>query len=169
MLLQQGKGADAGATFGGGGNTMFGASGADNFLTRVTTIVAFCFMFTSVFLAVGGKHESGNKGALFDSIPAEKPAPAAPAPFGGAAPNGGTATEGAPAAAPLVDGNAATVPSAEGSLAVKPDAQEPQANAAPATEQAAPAAEAAPQPASAAPVQNDSTAPTGETSGSKQP
>ena len=55
VLLQQGKGADLGATFGGGGNTLFGASGADTLLTKVTTSVAILFMITSVTLAYNQK------------------------------------------------------------------------------------------------------------------
>lgn len=50
VLLQQGKGADVGASFGGGSQTLFGASGAGNILSRATTILAICFMFTSIFL-----------------------------------------------------------------------------------------------------------------------
>lgn len=78
VLLQQGKGADAGATFGGGGNTMFGASGADTFLTKVTTFVAICFMVTSVVLAVKGQGGGPADGTLLDELPltateAEKP------------------------------------------------------------------------------------------------
>ena len=37
VLLQTGKGADMGAVFGGGSQTLFGSSGAGNFLTRLTT------------------------------------------------------------------------------------------------------------------------------------
>ena len=45
ILVQHGKGADAGASFGGGGaSTVFGASGSGNFLTRLT---AFCNEFDS--------------------------------------------------------------------------------------------------------------------------
>lgn len=52
VLVQQGKGADAGATFGGGGgsNTMFGAAGAGSFLTKLTTGLAIAFMCTSILL-----------------------------------------------------------------------------------------------------------------------
>ncbi|MCC6932011.1 MAG: preprotein translocase subunit SecG [Deltaproteobacteria bacterium] len=53
VLLQQGKGADTGAVFGGGSNTLFGASGADNLLTKVTTGLATLFFLTSIYLAVG--------------------------------------------------------------------------------------------------------------------
>ena len=41
VLLQQGKGADAGASFGSGASqTVFGSSGSGNFLTRATTVAA---------------------------------------------------------------------------------------------------------------------------------
>lgn len=51
VLLQQGKGADMGAAFGGGGNnTVFGASGGADFITKVTTWSAILFMVTSILL-----------------------------------------------------------------------------------------------------------------------
>lgn len=53
ILVQHGKGADAGASFGGGGAaTVFGASGSGNFLTRVTAILTALFFVTSLTLAV---------------------------------------------------------------------------------------------------------------------
>ncbi|MCB0340198.1 MAG: preprotein translocase subunit SecG [Bdellovibrionales bacterium] len=58
VLLQQGRGADAGATFGGGSNTAFGSSGAGNLLTRTTTICAVLFMITSLIL-VNTYNETG--------------------------------------------------------------------------------------------------------------
>lgn len=52
VLIQHGKGADAGASFGGGGsNTVFGSSGAGNFLTRATAVFAVVFFITSLGLA----------------------------------------------------------------------------------------------------------------------
>ena len=52
VLLQQGKGADAGAAFGAGGaGTVFGARGASSFLTRVTAGLAVLFFLTSLGLA----------------------------------------------------------------------------------------------------------------------
>ena len=77
VLLQQGKGADVGATFGGGGNTMFGASGADTFLTKVTTFVAICFMLTSVVLAVRGQSGGDSSGTLFQNLPETQSLPTA--------------------------------------------------------------------------------------------
>ena len=52
VLLQQGKGADMGAAFGGGGSqTLFGSRGSANFLTRLTAGLATTFFCTSMFLA----------------------------------------------------------------------------------------------------------------------
>ena len=52
VLLQQGKGADAGAAFGAGGSgTVFGARGAASFLTRSTAALAVVFFLTSLGLA----------------------------------------------------------------------------------------------------------------------
>ena len=52
ILIQHGKGADAGASFGGGASgTVFGSAGAANFLTRATAMLAVVFMVTSLGLA----------------------------------------------------------------------------------------------------------------------
>jgi preprotein translocase subunit SecG len=52
VLLQHGKGADVGAAFGSGASqTVFGAQGAGNFLTRLTTGAAVLFMLTSLALS----------------------------------------------------------------------------------------------------------------------
>lgn len=59
VLLQQGKGADAGAAFGSGASqTVFGSSGSGNFLTRSTTIAAVIFFVTSLTLAIYAKQYS---------------------------------------------------------------------------------------------------------------
>jgi preprotein translocase subunit SecG len=50
VLLQTGKGAEVGAVFGGSSATIFGSSGAGNFLTRLTTGMAIVFMVTSLTL-----------------------------------------------------------------------------------------------------------------------
>ena len=53
VLLQAGKGAAMGSGLGGGSSqTMFGSSGAGNFLTKLTTGIAILFMVTSLTLAV---------------------------------------------------------------------------------------------------------------------
>jgi len=53
VLLQQGKGADAGAAFGAGASgTVFGSKGSSSFLTRTTGILAALFFITSLTLFV---------------------------------------------------------------------------------------------------------------------
>jgi len=60
VLLQQGKGADAGASFGAGASqTVFGSSGSGNFLVRATTIAATIFFVTSLALAIFARNQSG--------------------------------------------------------------------------------------------------------------
>lgn len=51
VLMQQGRGADMGAAFGGGSQTLFGARGSANFLSRVTGLLAAVFFVTSLSLA----------------------------------------------------------------------------------------------------------------------
>ncbi|WP_100638162.1 preprotein translocase subunit SecG [Marinobacter salexigens] len=59
VLIQQGKGADAGAAFGGGASqTVFGSQGSGSFLTRVTTLLAVVFFVTSFSLAVFAKQRA---------------------------------------------------------------------------------------------------------------
>ncbi len=65
ILLQQGKGADAGASFGGGASqTVFGSAGSANFLTRTTAILAVLFFATSMTLAWMARHQSGSDSVL---------------------------------------------------------------------------------------------------------
>jgi preprotein translocase subunit SecG len=65
VLLQSGKGADMGAAFGGGGsNTLFGATGAATFLSKMTTAVAVIFMLTSLVLACAEVVEFGRHAIL---------------------------------------------------------------------------------------------------------
>ena len=53
VLVQQGKGADMGASFGAGASgTLFGASGSGNFLTRMTAIFATVFFVISLILGI---------------------------------------------------------------------------------------------------------------------
>lgn len=51
VLLQGGKGAEMGATFGGASQTVFGSSGPTDFLSKLTTWSAAIFMLTSLSLA----------------------------------------------------------------------------------------------------------------------
>ncbi|MDQ7090682.1 MAG: preprotein translocase subunit SecG [Methylococcales bacterium] len=58
ILMQQGKGADAGAAFAGGSGSVFGAQGAASFLSRATAILAALFFTTSLGLAVLSGYEN---------------------------------------------------------------------------------------------------------------
>ena len=59
VLLQRGKGAEAGASFGGGASqTVFGSSGSGNFLTRTTAILVAGFFLTSMALAYVAKQRA---------------------------------------------------------------------------------------------------------------
>lgn len=56
VLLQQGKGADMGASFGSGASqTVFGSGGSGNFMTRATAVLATFFFVTSFALAIVAK------------------------------------------------------------------------------------------------------------------
>ena len=59
ILLQQGKGADAGAAFGSGASgTVFGAAGSANFLSRATAILATLFFVLALGMAYLARHNS---------------------------------------------------------------------------------------------------------------
>ncbi|MGS2718139.1 preprotein translocase subunit SecG [Eionea flava] len=68
ILMQQGKGAEAGASFGGGASqTVFGSQGGSNFFAKATAVLAFVFFATSFGLAVIAK-ENTQVGTV-DGIP----------------------------------------------------------------------------------------------------
>jgi len=75
VLLQTGKGADMGAVFGGGSQTLFGSGGAGNLLAKLTTGTAIAFMITSLILSYGQTHTGSS---LLNRLPATAPG-AAPA------------------------------------------------------------------------------------------
>jgi preprotein translocase subunit SecG len=65
VLMQHGKGADAGAAFGSGASgTVFGASGAANFLSRATALLATLFFVTSLVLAWYAMQTTDQKGLM---------------------------------------------------------------------------------------------------------
>ena len=76
VLLQTGKGADMGAVFGGGSQTLFGSGGAGNFLTRLTTATAIVFMVTSLILTYGQTPSSRSR--LLQRLPPPSSEPAVP-------------------------------------------------------------------------------------------
>lgn len=71
VLIQHGKGADAGAAFGSGASsTVFGARGSASFLTRITTGLAAAFFATSLFLFYLAAHRDGGIASVTDTLPA---------------------------------------------------------------------------------------------------
>lgn len=67
ILIQQGKGAEIGASFGAGAsNTLFGAPGAGNFLTKSTTILAIIFFALALTIHAIGQEEAAESGLLDD-------------------------------------------------------------------------------------------------------
>jgi len=123
ILLQAGKGAEIGASFGGSSQTVFGSRGPGTFLSKLTVAAAVIFMITSLSLSILSKGRfmstsvldlkkketpaaevpaappaTGGESAPTATAPANPPAaqaPAAPAPAAPAAP-----TEAAPKTAP---------------------------------------------------------------------
>ena len=72
IMLQQGKGADMGASFGSGGSqTLFGSDGGGNVLTKATTLLVILFFTTSFGLAIVAR----NSATLVDEIDLPVPMP----------------------------------------------------------------------------------------------
>jgi preprotein translocase subunit SecG len=92
ILLQQGKGAEVGAVFGGSSQTVFGASGAGNALTKATWALAIIFFASSIFLALasarrvtGSIFEGSTRSSVMGTTAKQAPKnanAAAPAPGG---------------------------------------------------------------------------------------
>ncbi|HEY8540241.1 MAG TPA: preprotein translocase subunit SecG [Steroidobacteraceae bacterium] len=77
VLLQRGKGAEAGAGFGAGASgTVFGARGSASFLSRTTATLAALFIVTSLALAYMGSRQSEGPTSVIDRVqlPAESSA-----------------------------------------------------------------------------------------------
>ncbi len=81
VLLQQGKGADAGASFGAGAsNTVFGSQGSSTFLSKFTAILAAGFFITSLGLGYFAKEKAqeltqvGLPDPAVLEVPVQKPA-----------------------------------------------------------------------------------------------
>jgi preprotein translocase subunit SecG len=75
VLLQTGKGAQMGATFGGSSQTMFGATGGANLLQKLTTGSAIVFMCTSLILSV---YSGAQKSVIKDDKSVVAPTKSAP-------------------------------------------------------------------------------------------
>lgn len=78
ILLQQGKGAEMGASFGAGASqTVFGSAGSAGFLTKATAVLALLFFVTSITLAIFAKKKVEQPLSIV--VPAAAQVPAAPA------------------------------------------------------------------------------------------
>lgn len=140
ILMQHGKGADAGAAFGSGASgTVFGSRGSGNFLSRTTAILATVFFVNCIALAwIVSNRTINAPTSIMDSVPASTISPEVPA----AAP-----TNSEVPAVPGQSAPAAELPKTEAAPAtVTPAAQAevPAASAAPAQTETAKPAEAAP-------------------------
>jgi len=70
ILIQHGKGADAGAAFGSGASaTVFGSRGSGNFMTKVTTVLAIVFLANSLLLGYLSTQRVKAPTSLLDSEP----------------------------------------------------------------------------------------------------
>lgn len=80
ILLQQGKGADMGAAFGGGASgSLFGATGSANFLSRTTGVLATLFFAATLGLAMLVTARQAPPASVMDTVPASTAGQAAPA------------------------------------------------------------------------------------------
>ena len=108
ILMQHGKGADAGAAFGGGGAgsaSLFGASGGANFLSRTTAVLAGVFLTCTLGLAYFGNlvPTTARSGSVLESV-----VPATQIPADSTAPAGSSAAPAETPAAPAT--GAAQIP-----------------------------------------------------------
>ena len=80
ILMQQGKGATAGATFGGGASgSLFGASGNATFLSRTTAILATVFFASTLVLAYYGNRGNASETSVLNRLSEAAPAASATA------------------------------------------------------------------------------------------
>jgi preprotein translocase subunit SecG len=89
VLLQHGRGADAGAAFGSGSSsTVFGSRGASSFLSKMTTMIAALFFVSSLGLALLAAQRP-TVTSVTDTVKPAAPAPAAEVPIEPKAPEPG--------------------------------------------------------------------------------
>ncbi|MEX8191368.1 preprotein translocase subunit SecG [Comamonas guangdongensis] len=107
ILVQHGKGADMGASFGSGSSgSLFGASGSANFLSRTTAVLASVFFVATLALAYMSNFRPASSGSVLEGAPVSAPAPAQSAP---AAPAAASDEAAVPAPAAPAEG-AAQIP-----------------------------------------------------------
>ncbi|OZI24692.1 preprotein translocase subunit SecG [Bordetella genomosp. 7] len=147
VLLQQGKGADMGSAFGSGSaGSLFGATGAANFLSRTTKWAAVVFFASTLGLAYLSHKGSQSSGAMESGVmqdfPADRSVPQAP----GA--GGGSSVPQTPPAQPDASVPQTPAPAAQPQSQPQPESQpQPQSETQPAEVPAAPAQPDTPKPA----------------------
>ena len=100
VLIQRGKGADAGAGFGAGASgTVFGARGAGTALSRATAVLVAVFMLNSLALAYMGTKKAEAPKTIFDTAAESASAPAS-SPLSISVPGAGASSGPAPSSAP---------------------------------------------------------------------
>ncbi len=81
VLMQHGKGADMGASFGSGASgSLFGATGSANFLSRSTAVAATLFFAATLMMAYFGNRANSGDGGLMDKLAAPAAVASAVAP-----------------------------------------------------------------------------------------
>ncbi len=110
VLIQRGKGADAGAGFGAGASgTVFGARGAGTALSRATAILVAVFMVNSLALAYMGTKRAEAPKTIFDTAAESASAPAS-SPLSISVPAAGANSGATPAPAPATPAAASSAP-----------------------------------------------------------
>lgn len=73
VLLQHGKGADMGASFGSGASgSLFGATGSSNFLSKSTAVAVAIFFIATLILTSFGANKAPSSVGVMDNLPAAK-------------------------------------------------------------------------------------------------
>lgn len=82
VLMQHGKGADMGASFGSGASgSLFGATGSANFLSRSTAVAATLFFIATLMMAYFGNRANSGDGGLMEKLAAPAPVASVAAPI----------------------------------------------------------------------------------------
>lgn len=98
VLVQHGKGADMGASFGSGASgSLFGATGSANFLSRSTAVAATLFFSCTLGLALLSSGRTAGASSAADTVLDRAPTAVAPAASGAAAIPGAIVAPAAPA------------------------------------------------------------------------
>ncbi|MDQ6640060.1 MAG: preprotein translocase subunit SecG [Pseudomonadota bacterium] len=121
VLIQHGKGADMGASFGSGASgSLFGATGSANFLSRSTAVCAFVFFVATLFLAYSANDRPrATTGSVLDRPAASAPAARAGSSGAAAIPGAASGSAAVPVAAPIVAPSAPVAASGAGAIPQK--------------------------------------------------